>query len=272
MNNKKRSIADREVLESDEEEVEDLRDVEYIEEILCATYERKTWGPRTGIEGKNPIQIIVSVEPITPCAISTPERTPVSRQPSFSGRGMTWQWSSWGSSTGGAISGSISQIYTSHEGSSSTQFKIAGHVPTIRLLEFRGEASEDPEKHLFIYKKIWEANHITYGDTKLAQLAIKLRDLGLDWYMQLDINSPPREKMTIADVKRLLINEFQKLSSEDQYMNEMIEIRKKPGESVWKIDQRFKHLKGKLKYEITDMQHRHLFVNSMLPHLKYPLR
>jgi hypothetical protein len=31
-------------------------------------------------------------------------------------------------------------------------------------------------------------------------------------------------------------------------------------------------LKGKLKYAITDMQHRHLFVNSLLPYLKYPLR
>jgi hypothetical protein len=28
--------------------------------------------------------------------------------------------------------------------------------------------------------------------------------------------------------------------SEDQYMNEMIEIRQKLGESVWDIDQRFK--------------------------------
>jgi hypothetical protein len=42
MNNKKRAIADREGLASDEEEVEDLRAVEKIEEILCATYERKT--------------------------------------------------------------------------------------------------------------------------------------------------------------------------------------------------------------------------------------
>jgi hypothetical protein len=55
-------------------------------------------------------------------------------------------------------------------------------------------------------------------------------------------------------------------------MKEMIEIRQKPGESVWEIEQRFKRLKGKLTYEITDMQHRHLFVNSLLPHLKYPLR
>jgi hypothetical protein len=90
--------------------------------------------------------------------------------------------------------------------------------------------------------------------------------------MSFAANSPPRTTRTIADVNKLLINEFQKLSSEDQYMNEMIEIRLKPGESVWEIDQRFKRLKGKLKYVITDIQHRHLFVNSLLPHLKYPLR
>jgi hypothetical protein len=55
-------------------------------------------------------------------------------------------------------------------------------------------------------------------------------------------------------------------------MNKMIEIRQKPSESVWEIDQRFKRLKGKLKYAITDMQHKHLFLNSLLPHLKYPFR
>jgi hypothetical protein len=38
MNNKKRAIADREGLESDEEEVEDLWAVEKIEEILCAQH------------------------------------------------------------------------------------------------------------------------------------------------------------------------------------------------------------------------------------------
>jgi hypothetical protein len=52
----------------------------------------------------------------------------------------------------------------------------------------------------------------------------------------------------------------------------MIEIVQKPSEYVWEIDYRFKCLKGKLKYAITDMQHRHLFVNSLLPHFKHPLR
>jgi hypothetical protein len=55
-------------------------------------------------------------------------------------------------------------------------------------------------------------------------------------------------------------------------MNEMIEVRQKLGESVWDIDQNFKTLKGKLKYPIYVMHHRQLFLNSMLPHFKYPLR
>jgi hypothetical protein len=60
--------------------------------------------------------------------------------------------------------------------------------------------------------------------------------------MSVDVNSPPEVIRTITDVKKLLINEFQKPSSEDQYMNEMIEIRQKISESVWEIDRSFKHL------------------------------
>jgi hypothetical protein len=55
-------------------------------------------------------------------------------------------------------------------------------------------------------------------------------------------------------------------------MIEMIEVRQNPGEFVWDIDQKFKTLKGRLKYPISDMQHRQLFIKSLLPHLKYPLR
>jgi hypothetical protein len=55
-------------------------------------------------------------------------------------------------------------------------------------------------------------------------------------------------------------------------MNEMIEIKQKPGELVWEVYQNLKRLKGNLKYPIRDMKHRQLFVNFLLPHLKYPLR
>jgi hypothetical protein len=83
VNTKKRVVAMREGLASDEEEVEDLQAVEQIEEILCATYERKTIGLRVGIEGINPIHIDVSVEPINPCATNTPKITPPFRQLNF---------------------------------------------------------------------------------------------------------------------------------------------------------------------------------------------
>jgi hypothetical protein len=71
------------------------------------------------------------------------------------------------------------------------------------------------KSNLFICEKIWEAKKITYEDTKITQLAITLRDHALDWYMSLDVNNPPGVTKTIADVKKLLINEFQKPISED---------------------------------------------------------
>jgi hypothetical protein len=125
---------------------------------------------------------------------------------------------------------------------------------------------------LFICEKIWAAKQITDEDTKVAQLGITFIDHALYWYMGLAVNNPMGAPTTVVEVKRKLINVFQKSSSEDQFMNEMIEIKKKPGESVWEVDQKFKKIKGKLKYPITDMQHRYLFFNSLLPHLKYPLR
>jgi hypothetical protein len=90
---------------------------------------------------------------------------------------------------------------------------MTGHDPTIRLPEFKEEALEDPEKHLFICEKIWEEKQIIDEDTKLVQLAITLRDHVLDWYMRLVENNPPRTTRTIMDIKKLLINEFQKPSS-----------------------------------------------------------
>jgi hypothetical protein len=63
--------------------------MDHIEEILCKTYENKIGGPRSGIEGRNPIHITVNVEPKTACVTNTPERTQVFRQPNFSGRKTT---------------------------------------------------------------------------------------------------------------------------------------------------------------------------------------
>jgi hypothetical protein len=271
VNTKKRSIARREGLESDEEEVEDLRVVENIEDILHETYERKMRGPRAGIGGNNPIHINVSVEPINPCATTTPKITPPFRQLNFWRRKTTRSTSTKGKIARGSNLESISQVSTPHGGNNST-FRMVGHDPTIRLLEFRGEATEDPEKHFLIFENIWEEKHITDEDTKIVQLAITLRDCTLEWYMSLDLNNAHGMTRKLTDINKRLINEFQKPILEDQCMNEMIEIRQKPGESSWEIGQRFKRMKGKLRYAMIGMQHRHMFVKYLLPHLKYPLR
>jgi hypothetical protein len=130
------------------------------------------------------------------------------RQPNFSGRKTTGSAPNQGATTGGDSSGNSSQVSTPCGGCSSSSFKMEGHDPTIRLPEFKGEASEDPKKHLFIYENIWEEKKITYEDTKLAQLAIMLRDMHWYWYMILAVNSPLGTTRTIAYVKKLLINEF----------------------------------------------------------------
>jgi hypothetical protein len=78
--------------------------VEKIEEILRATYEIKTRGPRVGTKGNTTIHVSVSVEPINPCVTNTPEITPPFRQPNFSGRNKIGSAPNQGSMTGGANS------------------------------------------------------------------------------------------------------------------------------------------------------------------------
>jgi hypothetical protein len=67
---------------------------------------------------------------------------------------------------------------------------MAGQDPTIRLPKFRGDRSDDLEKHVFIYENIWEEEKITYEDTKFAQLEITVRDHALDWCMGITTNNP----------------------------------------------------------------------------------
>jgi hypothetical protein len=97
------------------------------------------------------------VEPINPCATNTPKRTPLFRQPKFKGSPTTGSTLTKRETTREASSGNLSQLPTPCGGVNSSLFGMARHDPTIRLPYFRGEAVEDPEKHLFICAKIWEA-------------------------------------------------------------------------------------------------------------------
>jgi hypothetical protein len=145
---------------------------------------------------------------------NTPERTPMFRKPNFGGRKTTGHTPNQGASAGGASSKINSQLSTPRGGSSSTQFKMAGHDPMIKLPEFQGEASKDLEKNLFICENIWKSKQIKDEDTKLTQLEIVLRDHALDWYMSLDVDCLKGIPKTITDIKKLLVNEFQKPNSE----------------------------------------------------------
>jgi hypothetical protein len=51
-------------------------------------------------------------------------------------------------------------------------------------------------------------------DTKVVQLDITFKDPDLDWYMILDVNSQQGAPKTVAEVQKLLVNEFQKPSSQ----------------------------------------------------------
>jgi hypothetical protein len=133
---------------------------------------------------------------------------------------------------------------------------MEGAYPTIQLPCFHGEGSDDTEKHLFICENILAVKHITNEDTKLVQLAIRFKDCTLDWYMGLVVNIPLGAPTIVKDVKKELINEFQRLSSEDKYMNEMIEIKQNLWDSIWEVYQKFKRLKGKLKYPINGREGR----------------
>jgi hypothetical protein len=107
------------------------------------------------------------VEPTTPCVTNTPERTPTFRQPNFSGRKTTGHASNQGASTGGASSGSNNQLSTRAEVVVQHSSKWQDMIPRSDYHNFEGEASEDPEKHLFICEKIWEEKKITDEDTNL---------------------------------------------------------------------------------------------------------
>jgi hypothetical protein len=88
-----------------------------------------------GREGNHHIHINVSVEPINPCATNTPRRTPLFRQPKFRSSQIVGSTYTQGTTTRGDNLGSTSQVHTLCKGICST-FGMAGHNPTINLLEF----------------------------------------------------------------------------------------------------------------------------------------
>jgi hypothetical protein len=67
---------------------------------------------------------------------------------------------------------------------------MAGVDNTLRLPEFQGVGSEDPEQHLFVCETIWATKNVQDEVVKIAQLATTFRGHALVWYMKLQSITP----------------------------------------------------------------------------------
>jgi hypothetical protein len=148
---------------------------------------------------------------------------------------------------------------------------MVGVDNTLRLPEFKGIGSEDPEQHLFICETIWTAKNVHDDGTKITQLATTFRGCALVWYMKLQSTTIPGQTRTLLEITQALLKEFKKPKFESQYITELKEIKQVQNESVWEFDQRFKDVMGRLTFQIPDQQHREWFIAGLLPHIHSPL-
>jgi hypothetical protein len=116
----------------------------------------------------------------------------------------------------------------------------------MRLPIFRGDGSEDPNQHWFLWEAIWNIKNVTDETVKRTQFSSTLRDRALSWYMKL-VKGLAQPK-PLNHIKNALIGEFKKPKSESQCITELKEIKQKVVEPVWEFDQRFKTLMGRLTF------------------------
>jgi hypothetical protein len=133
-----------------------------------------------------PSQIRICVEPMTPCAslrIEAGTET-CSREIVISGGSQRNSQNS-GSST-------TNQSQLTSPRVSTTPNTMAGVDHTLRMLEFQGTGSEDPEQHLFVCDTIWTVKNVQDEVTKIVQLAMTFRGHALLWYMKFQTTTPSR--------------------------------------------------------------------------------
>jgi hypothetical protein len=116
----------------------------------------------------------------------------------------------------------------------------------MRLPIFRGDGSEDPDQHWFMYEAVWNIKNVTDEVVKRTQFSTTLRDRTLSWYMNL-VQGLVQPK-TLGEIKNVLIADFKKTKSESQCITELKEIKQKVVELVWDFNQRFKTLTGRLTF------------------------
>jgi hypothetical protein len=77
--------------------------------------------------------------------------------------------------------------------------------------------------------------------------------------------------MTLEEIRKALLKEFNKTKLESQYITKMKEIKQVQTELVWEFDQRFKDVMGRMTFQIPYQQHQEWFIVGILPHIFRPL-
>jgi hypothetical protein len=128
--------------------------------------------------------------------------------------------------------------------STSTETRSLGNsmADEMRLANFRGDGSEDPDQHRFLCEAIWNIKNITDEVVKINQFSTMLRDCTLSWYMKL-VQGLAQPK-PLNEIKKTLIKEFNKPNSESQCITKLKDIKQKVDEPIWEFDKRFKTLVG----------------------------
>ena len=76
---------------------------------------------------------------------------------------------------------------------------------------------------------------------------------------------------TLDEIITGLFEEFKKLKFQAHYITELKEIKQFPNETIWDFDQWFKTLMAQVSFQISDVQHKELFIAVFFPHIRQPL-
>ena len=114
-------------------------------------------------------------------------------------------------------------------------------VDEMRLPIFRGDGSEDPDKHWFLCEAVC-IKQVTDEAVKRNHFSNTLRDRALNWYMKFSLG--PGQPKPLNDIKTTLSVKFKKPKLESQCITELKEIKKKVTEPIWEFDHKLKTLIG----------------------------
>ena len=141
----------------------------------------------------------------------------------------------------------------------------------VKLPLFHGNGTEDIEQYQILHEIVQTIKQVVDEDIKRGQLAKNFRGRALDWYMKFMQVPMGKLMKNLAEIRNVLIEEFQKPKSELQYITELKEFKQYANKSIWDFGQRFKMLMAKVSFGMSDIQHKEWFITVLVPHIRMPL-